>query len=220
MKNLSIQYEILVMSGLHVLCAPEVLLEEKPILKTTINAVKKLFDIRKKEEIPKDLYEQAAHVLSIASLGVCAGKEKEVKDWIINLNISEFPNPHNLPWDQRIINDLYKSWLSIFKKDKEIKQIPARIERLRKDQNKFEPGFLDIDKKESHKKVWKLISLYNWSKATELIAYSVGTKFDKSILKEFRKFINSAYKAEFNYSYMVLFLWLEPAGCRIMIKNE
>lgn len=119
-------------------------------------------------------------ILNLSTLAYCGGSLKDL-DKIYRQHsekIKSILSDQTTDWDKRVLYRLFQCWLSLFKKDSldELKKIPSIISTIRKEQNIYEKQYLTGDSNlETRAKAIRIISFYQWAKATELISVYLTT---------------------------------------------
>ncbi|CAB5499639.1 hypothetical protein AZO1586R_961 [Bathymodiolus azoricus thioautotrophic gill symbiont] len=76
-------------------------------------------------------------------------------------------------WDQRILLSLFTCWVGLFRKNSwdELNRVSSSIAQLRENQAQYEQEYLSSETNaQGQAKAMRLMSLYHWAKATELLA--------------------------------------------------
>jgi len=115
------------------------------------------------------------HLLHLSALAYCGDCWTDLKhiyddysDKIDNLSPDKITE-----WDQRILFNLFDCWVSLFKKNswQDLTNITTAITVLRDEQDQYENDYLMTDSNnENQAKSMRLMSLYHWAKATELLS--------------------------------------------------
>ncbi|MBC2745813.1 MAG: DEAD/DEAH box helicase [ANME-2 cluster archaeon] len=137
---------------------------------------RRAFEIYRVLENPKnDDLKFIFHLLHLSALAYCGDCWTDLKhiyddysDKIDNLSPDKITE-----WDQRILFNLFDCWVSLFKKNswQDLTNITTAITILRDEQDQYENDYLMTDSNnENQAKSMRLMSLYHWAKATELLS--------------------------------------------------
>jgi len=115
------------------------------------------------------------HLLHLSSLAYCGDCWTDLRYFYdkFSTEIKTLLNKDDDTWDNRILLRLFACWVGLFRKNswKELNQISNSIDQLRQEQTVYERNFLNANSNnESQANAMRLMSLYHWAKATELLA--------------------------------------------------
>ncbi len=115
------------------------------------------------------------HLLRLSALAYCGDCWTDLQHIYDDnsVNIKNILSRQELEWDQRILSCLFSCWVSLFRKNswKDLSRISDSISMLRQEQERHEELFLKTDSNsENQMKAMRLMSLYHWAKATELLS--------------------------------------------------
>ena len=184
------------------------------------------FDIRRLAEIPLGMEERIFHMLQLSALAYCGDRWSDLKRWFEeNKSVIKVPSVANVPWDKRVLYRLFDCWIRLFRKDgwDDLDRIREIIAGLREDQRSHETASLDNGSfAEDRAAALRLISLYHWAKATEVLAEYMLQGQAQTIFGEIDKHFESAIKAAIasgDSQHEVILRWLH-ATSRIMVTNS
>ncbi len=112
------------------------------------------------------------HLSALAYCGDCWTDLKHIYD-DSSARIESILSKQVVEWDKRVLSCLFTCWVSLFRKNSwaDLSQISASIALLRREQEKYEEGFLKTNSNsENQIKAMRLMSLYHWAKASELLS--------------------------------------------------
>jgi len=112
------------------------------------------------------------HLSSLACCGDCCSDLWHIYDEFSE-DIERLSLEQVVEWDKRILFRLINCWVSLFRKNSwhELTTITSSIAKLRDEQATYEEGYLNADSNnENNAKAMRLMSLYQWAKATELLS--------------------------------------------------
>lgn len=82
-------------------------------------------------------------------------------------------------WDAHVFDELYRCWVTIFGRRERIGEVGPTIARLRDEQAERERPYLSVAGTDpAEQRALRLYALYNWAKATELLAAYLRGGFD------------------------------------------
>lgn len=114
------------------------------------------------------------HVLHLAALAYCGDQWADVRRWLKDHERKvKPPSVADVSWDHRLLRRLYECWVRLLRKQgwDDLDGIREIIAGLRKDQEQYENAALDKpDNASAQAASLRLIALYHWAKATELLA--------------------------------------------------
>ena len=134
------------------------------------------FEINRVLEVPEnDELKLIFHLLHLSALAYCGDCWTDLKhiyddysEKIENLSPDKITE-----WDQRILFDLFDCWVSLFRKNswQDLTNITTAISKLRDEQTQYEDDYLKTESNdENQAKAMRLMSLYHWAKASELLS--------------------------------------------------
>ncbi len=126
------------------------------------------------------------------------------------------------PWDKRVLYRLFACWVRLFRKNSwdDLHRIHEIIAGLRQDQATFEADTLAAESgQQSQVMAMRLVALYHWARATELLATYVlqGTPagINESLDRHFEQAIEAA-PASRDAALEVLLKWMHVASRRMV----
>lgn len=134
------------------------------------------FEIYRVLEIPEnDTLKFIFHLLHLSALAYCGDCRTDLQHIYsdYSVKISSISPEQVTEWDQRILFRLFDCWVSLFRKNswQELTNIATSISKLRAEQYEYENDYLKaLSNKENHARAMRLMALYHWAKATELLS--------------------------------------------------
>lgn len=132
------------------------------------------YDLRRTLPIPSGSEDRIFHVLHLAALGYCGDQWTDLRRWLKDHERDvKPPSAADASWDHRILRRLFDCWVRLLRKQgwDDLDGVREIIAGLRKDQEQCEKGMLaGSDDEEIQATAFRLIALYHWAKATELLA--------------------------------------------------
>ncbi len=173
LRRLGMAYEMVAIEGMHDFLNHT---KNDELQDQFLAGSRRAFEIYRVLEIPeKDDLKFISHLLHLSALAYCGDcwtDLKHVYDDCLGKIDSLLPDEIT-DWDQRILYRLFNCWVSLFRKNswKELTNITTAISKLREEQAQYEEDCLGGDSnKENQAKAIRLMSLYHWVKATELLS--------------------------------------------------
>lgn len=207
-------YEIAAGEGLsHLIRSPS---SDESLAHSAEAAAHKAFELKRSlplSDVPSD---RAFEVLQLGALAYCSDRWAEFRAWLRDREIA----PETMPdvdggWDAELLNTLTDVWIRLLRKDgwADLAAVGSSIATLRSLQADMEPDFLDAAQAEqmSKAKAWRLTALYQWAKASEVLAEylmqgtpaSVATQLDFHFERAL-----AAAEASLDAAFEVLLRWL------------
>lgn len=182
-------------------------------------AAYKAFELRRVLPFPSDDQERIFHFLHIAALAYCGDRWSDLRRWMIDQKLdATIPLTESQSWELRVLGNLYAAWVCLFRKHgwNDLTNVANVIQKLRTEQTQFEPSTIEAAKKEKNPTAAiRLISLYHWAKATEMLSKYMLQGEPISIQSELDKHFESAHEAAIaagDMSLEVIIRWLHAAS--------
>jgi replicative superfamily II helicase len=217
LRRLSLAYEMAAIEGLNAILNPTSTDDE--LRQQCASGAWRAFEIRRLFNLPGQTEESIFHILHLSALAYCGERWSDLRRWY-NENEKIIPTPSvaDVSWDQRVLYKLFGCWIRLFRKKgwDDLDDIRYTIIGLREDQKIFESGALNnCDNASDRAMALRLIALYHWAKATELLALymlqgepaDIATQLDK----HFESGLEAATAAH-DAQLEVLLRWLHVAS--------
>ncbi len=197
LKRLAMAYEMVAIEGMHDFINHT---DDDELCDQFVAGSCRAFEINRVLDVPKnDDLKFIFHLLHLSALAYCGDCWTDLKhiynnisDKINNLSSKKVPE-----WDQRILSSLFTCWVSLFRKNswQDLSQISNSIAQLRQDQKIHEEEYLNTDSNSENKiKAMRLMSLYHWAKASELLSLYILQGEPADIKAQLDKHFNLAIK--------------------------
>jgi hypothetical protein len=216
-------YEMAAIEGLPALLHPSP--DQDALRLQCITGAKQAFRLRSLLPVPQAETKRIFHVLHLASLACCGDRRTDIQQWLNeNPAAAAIPSVTDQPWDHRMLYCLFECWIRLLRKQDpdELTHIQKIIDGLRKDQQKYEKTALNNDSNtENQAMALRLIALYHWAKATELLAHHIlqsETQGINALLDKHFKAATEAATASGDAPLEMLLRWLHAAS-RQMTKS-
>lgn len=183
----------------------------------------KAFEIRRVCEIPEEDVSRVLHILHIAALAYAGDRWSDLKRWILeHSEETKGPNVARTSWDRRVLFVIYEGWLRLFRKDSwnDLHGIAGLVVALRQEQGQYESGLIGGENSlEKKAMALRLIALYHWAKATELLSIYMLQGQPRGINQELDTHFDPAIKAASaagDIHLEMLLRWLHVAARRMV----
>ncbi|MCY4233756.1 MAG: DEAD/DEAH box helicase [Bacteroidetes bacterium] len=186
----------------------------------------RLFDIWRLQPVPSQLSKRLFFVLQLSSIAYCGDRWNDLRRWYKkNKDSLTVPSVAEQPWDRRILYRLFDCWVRLFRKDgwDDLDRVREIIADLRQDQKSFERDCLqngsDIENKAM---ALRLIALYHWATATEILAKYMLQGEPSIPLNQLDMHFDNAVKAATasgDIQHEMILYWIR-ASARIMVTNS
>jgi len=223
LDRLAMAYEVAATEGLDALLHTGTPSENERLVSQAQAGAWRTFELRRLITVPDDTDERVFHILHLASLAYCGDRWSDLRRWIKeNSESLRAPSVAKEPWDKRVLYRLFACWVRLFRKNSwdDLHRIHEIIAGLREDQATFEATALaDGSGRQSQVMAMRLVALYHWAKATELLATYVlqGTPagINESLDRHFEQAIEAA-PASRDAALEVLLKWMHVASRRMV----
>jgi hypothetical protein len=173
--------------------------------------------------IPTGPEEQIFHTLHLAALAYCGDQWTDLRRWLKDHEHTvKSPSVADAGWDRRVLYRLFDCWVRLLRKQgwDDLDGVREIIAGLRKDQEQYEVGALaNQDNAVAQATALRLIALYHWAKATELLAvYTLQGQpvgIDAELDKHFEAGRTAAGAAQ-DAALEVLLRWLHATSRRMV----
>lgn len=221
LERLALAYEVAATEGLDSLLHPSSNNESRQA--QAMAGAFRAFEIRRLIAVPEGTDERIFHVLHLASLAYCGDRWSDLRRWIKeNPEALKAPSVALEAWDKRVLYRLFACWVRLFRKNSwdDLHRIHEIVAGLREDQKNYEQDVLSTD--DGHKDraaAFRLVALYHWAKATELLATYVlqgkPSTIDTLIDRHFGAAIEAAPRSR-DAALEVILKWLHVASRRMV----
>ena len=167
-------YEIAAIEGLDALLHPS---SDESRIQLRLQAQAGAFlaySLRRTLPIPLSAEDKIFHVLHLSALAYCGDQWTDLRRWLRDHDHEvKPPSTADVSWDSRILYRLFDCWVRLMRKQgwDDLDGIREIIAGLRKDQEQYENTVLgNQDNTVAQAAALRLIALYHWAKATELLA--------------------------------------------------
>jgi replicative superfamily II helicase len=184
------------------------------------------FEIRRLFTVPESTEGRLFHILQLSTLAYCGDRWSDLRRWYKENDESlNTPSVADVLWDQRLLYRLFNCWVRLFRKKgwDDLDRIREIIAGLREDQKTFEEGrFRNASQNDDRHVALRLIALYHWAKATEVLAAYMLQGQPQSVFTQLDKHFEAAIKAataSCDAQLEVILRWLHAAS-RTMVTSS
>lgn len=217
-------YEVAALEGIDELgTATE---SESDVAKTSRVAAHVAFSLIRCLPVPSSDEERMFTILKASAIAYCGDRWSDIRDYY-NVHAKSIKLPSFLPtqWDNRILYRLFDCWSRLFRKDgwDDLHGVLTAIAELRSEQAQYEAQEIFLNPAaDGRLMAFRLVSMYHWARATELLATFVTQGDNMSICVDLDKHFESAItSAEHSgdMAYELLLHWLHATSI-LMVKNS
>ena len=222
-ERAAMAYEIAAIEGLDALLYPS---DNEEHIKLRLQAqagAYRAYSLRRTLPIPTGAEARIFHILHLAALAYCGDQWTDLRCWLKDhKQEAEPPSVEDASWDRRILYRLFDCWVRLLRKQgwEDLDGVRQIIANLRKDQKEYESKVLNgQDEVVAQAMALRLIALYHWAKATELLAVYMLQGQPAGIEAELDKHFElgrSAAGAAQDATLEVILHWLHASARRMV----
>ena len=190
LEKLATAYEVAAIEGLSAVLSGGTTDEAKTKQEQCYAGAWRAFEMQRLLPVPEQDEHRIFHILHLAALAYCGDRWSDLRRWLAeNEEHLAVPDTGGIAWDRRLLFRLFECWIRLLRKRswEDLAAISQIVADLRSDQAAYEAGVLDEDGGAGHSVAFRLIALYHWAKATELLSVymmqgtptGVDTELDK-----------------------------------------
>jgi len=224
LQRVALAYEMAAIEGLPAFIrqAPE----QDALRKQCAAGAWRAFAFRRLAPVPQNTANRLFHVLHLASQAYCGDRWSDIRRWFVeNPAAIETPSVAEQPWDRRLLYRLFDCWVRLLRKNgwDDLDRIRETIAGLREDQREFERDSINTGSNSQDRAMaLRLVSLYNWARATELLGRYMLQGEPRGIHALLDKHFEAATEAGMlagDATLEMLMRWLQAAS-RQMVANS
>ncbi len=223
LQRVSMAYEMAAIEGLRTFVDVNA---SDPLREQCIAGASRAFEIRRLFRLPTDDKARIFEILRLAALAYCGDRWSDIRRWLMeNKDSVESPVITDASWQDRILFKLFECWVGLFRKSRweDLSRVNEIVASLREDQETFEADSLQNGSDPRDRAIaFRLISLYHWAKATEILATYMGQGEPNGINSLLDKHFEAAIEAAAasgDSNHEVLMRWLH-ATSRQMVAGS
>lgn len=222
LKRLAMAYEMVAIEGMHAFVnhtANDELQDQFLAGSRRAFEINRVLDNKENGELSFIFH--LLHLSALAYCGDCWTDLKHIYD-DCSEEISNLSPAKIAEWDQRILFCLFDCWVSLFRKNswKDLTNITTAISVLRNEQEQYENDYLKTDSNnENQTKAMRLMSLYHWAKASELLSLYMLQGEPADIKSQLDKHFGLAIKISADSGdtqLEILLRWLHAAAAQMV----
>lgn len=173
-EHVAMAYEIAAIEGLDALLHPSGDEARVQLRLQTQAGAFRAYALRRTLPMPPGVEDRIFHILHLAALAYCGDQWTDLRRWLKDHEReARPPSVADASWDCRILYRLFDCWVRLLRKQgwDDLDSVREIIAGLRKDQEQYEHTVLNNrDDVGAQATALRLIALYHWAKATELLA--------------------------------------------------
>jgi replicative superfamily II helicase len=226
LERIATAYEVAAIEGLPALLHPDANEESVQRVRQAQAGAYQAYELRRALPLPDIEIDRVYHVLHLSALAYSGERWAELRLWLKNHREEIRPSAVvDVAWDERLLLRLYEGWVLLLRKDQwnDLSRTQELIVELRDDQRQFEAEFLsernDLNLKAA---AHRLIALYNWAKATEILAQFMLQGQPIGVHEELDAHFEAANKAAVSShdpNLDVLLRWLHVAARKMVLGS-
>jgi len=225
-ERLATAYEVAALEGLKAALLPTPTKETDDERMQCMAGAWRAFDLRRTLPPPTSDEPRMFSFLRLAGLAYASDRWPELHRWMDD-NTAQWAVPvvNDAEWDRRLLYRIFECWCRLFRKRSwaDVSQIASLIKTLREEQAKYEPDLLKEKASQNPKATaLRLISLYHWAKASELLATYMLQGSPAGISEELDKHFEAACKASdacYDAELTMVLHWLHLASRRMVAAS-
>ena len=224
LEKTALAYELAAIEGLDELSRPAG--GDDALREQAAAAAFRAFEIRRLLNVPEDISGRMFFVLHLSALAYCGDRGPDIRRWYKeSADALIVPGVDDVEWDRRLLYRLFECWISLFRKDgwNDLSRISGIVAGLRDDQEFHETQRLQNESQPDARAVaLRLVALYHWAKATEVIALYVLQGGSSNPFGQIDQHFEAGVKAASasgDVQHELILRWLHTAG-RIMVTNS
>jgi len=222
-ERFALAYEIAACEGFDAFLYPAGDEESKRLRMQAEAGAFRAYALRRTLPIPKGPEDRIFYVLHLAALAYCSGQGADLRRWLKEHEREVAPpQVSDAPWDARVLYQLFDCWLLFFRRSPDLKATQEIVAGLRKAQKEHEGQlFAGLESAAAWAAALRLIALYHWAAATELLAVCLQQKQQngRALDEHFRSGRRAACAAGDALLAVVLY-WLHAASRRVVGAQE
>lgn len=222
-KRAAMAYEVAAIEGLDALLHPSGNEESVQLRSQALAGAFRAYSLRRTLPIPEEPESRIFHVLHLAALAYCGDQWADLRRWLKDHKREVLlPSVVDSSWDHRLLRRLYECWVRLMRKQgwDDLNEVGKIVAELRRDQKQYEDKYLDTpDNALAQAAALRLIALYHWAKATELLAVYMLQGQPAGIEAELDKHFESgrqAASAGRDAALEVMLRWLHVTSRRMV----
>lgn len=172
LDRVAFAYELAAVEGLEALASP--IGGAGSLREQAVAASHKAFEFRRLFPVPQENLDRIFFVLRLSALAYCGDRWSDLRRWYDEHQESLIaPSVADVPWDLRVLHRLFECWIRLFRKAgwDDLDRVREIIAGLRVDQQEYEERQFQGGSDAENKAIaLRLVALYHWAKATEILA--------------------------------------------------
>ena len=172
LERVAMAFELAAIEGLDELSRPAG--DNQALRNQTIAASFRAFSVRRLLSVPIETHDRLFFILQLSAIAYCGDRWSDLRRWLKEQKDAlEIPSVAGVSWDHRLLYRLFDCWIRLFRKNgwDDLDRIREIIAGLRSDQEIHEQRRFRSKSETGDRAIaLRLMALYNWAKATEVLA--------------------------------------------------
>ena len=224
LQSMSLAYEIAAAEGLDALLHPTGDPRRIELQQQAQAGAFRAYEMKRALSVPtSDNEERIFHVLHLAAVAYCGDQWADLRRWIkAHESACTPPSVADVSWDRRVLYRLFDCWVRLLRKRgwDDLDGIREIVAGLRNDQAQYERAELSGTNNDNGEVLaFRLIALYHWAKASELLAVYTLQGEPAAIAGELDKHFEACRKAaqsSLDAPFDMLLHWLHVTARRMV----
>jgi hypothetical protein len=219
LDRVAVAFELAAVEGLDALLHSSTDDESKRLREQAQSAANCAFELRRAVRVTGSSEERVSQVLQLAALD----RWSDLRRWLReHSEETQSPSVAEATWDRRVLFRVYDCWIRLLRKNRwdDLDGIREIVGGLRSDQATYEAGLFETEVDSASKAIaLRLIALYHWTKATELVARYMLQGEPVAITQELDRHFEAARDsalASYDPAFHVLLGWLHVAARKMV----
>jgi len=174
LHRLAMAYEVAAIEGINSLLHPGADDQSKELQRRAHAGAWRAFEFLRLFPIPEGDHERVFHILHLGALAYSADRWSDLRRWLLEQrDRTAPPSVADALWDRRLLSRIFDCWVRLFRKSSwdDLDRVREIVAGLREDQRQHEQAALSNgNAHEDRLMAIRLIALYHWARATELLA--------------------------------------------------
>ncbi len=222
LEQVATAYELAATEGMDALLHPSKD-EQSELLQAQAQAAAfKVFSYRRALPLPRDRNQLVFDVLHLAAVAYCGDRWSEIRIWLNeNDESAKSITSDDTAWDRRVLYGIYECWMRLIRKRgwDDLNEVAEIVAQLRGEQQQYETVLLQQAQDTARPTAFRLIALYHWARATELLGQYMLQGEPAGILEELDRHFEAAREAGLassDISLDMIVRWLHLASHRMV----
>lgn len=183
------------------------------------------YDLRRTLPVPMAAEARMLHILHLSALAYCGDQWTDLRRWLKDHEQDvQPPSAADVNWEDQLLIRLFDCWVRLMRKRgwDDLDGVRTIIAGLREDQGRYESGMLAKADSATQAAALRLVAMYHWAKATELLSVYMLQGQPVGIEAELDKHYESAQRAASiaqDVALVVILRWLHVTSRRMVAAS-